>query len=117
MEQVSILKGDFNVLITSILRKYELIAPVEKKTQQLTTRIQFSKINDLREICLSKKAYYPVKGYFFKDKEVIFSYSKGRVINPKLEIKRTIFFGLRRCDLNGIWHQDIVFMEENCDPF
>ncbi len=115
MLQYSIKKEDFNRFITSLIKRYDVVAPVEGKKR--TDRPFFKKIASPKEIYLEKKSYYPVKGFFFKDKETIFEFKEDKIIDPRIPTTPTVYFGLRRCDLNGIWHQDIVFLEENTDPF
>jgi sulfhydrogenase subunit beta (sulfur reductase) len=110
-------KEDFDKFVNAVKAEYDFIAPVSgKKTKQVSASC-FAKVNDPGEIYLDKKTYYPVKVFFDHPQETIFTFRGNKVINPKLPLKQTVFFGLRRCDLNSIWHQDIVFLEENEDPF
>src|SRR3989338_4848337 len=115
--QYSLKKEEFNSLVSHLLKDHDFIAPVEGNKQKSFTQSYFKKIQDPKEIYTEKKSYYPVKGFFFKNNETIFEFNGNSISNPALNLKKSIFFGLRRCDLNGIWHQDIVFLEENTDPF
>jgi sulfhydrogenase subunit beta (sulfur reductase) len=110
-------KEDFDNFVNEVRAEYDFIAPVTgEKTKQVSTSF-FTKIKDPKQIYLDKKTYYPVKGFFFHPEETIFEFRGNKIINPVIALKQSVFFGLRRCDLNSIWHQDIVFLEENEDPF
>jgi ferredoxin len=117
MLQYALKKEDFDRFIARVMKEYGFVAPVMPNSTKQFSKSSFQKINSPKEIHLEKKSYYPVKTYFFKTDETIFEFKDGKIADPKLELKPTVYFGLRRCDLNGIWHQDIVFLEEHEDPF
>jgi len=102
---------NYEKFLEAIKKKHELIAPVKKGL------VRFEPIKDIKDIFLEKNAYFPVKEYFFKKQEVLLKFQGIKVTQPKLESPTRVFFGLRRCDLNGIKHQDKVFMETIKDPY
>jgi ferredoxin len=104
-------KKVFFQFLEKLRQSYELIAPVK------TDLVRFEKINDAREIHLEKNSYFPVKEYFFKKEETLLQFNGKKFITPELKIPERVFFGIRRCDLNGIMHQDKVFIEDVNDPY
>lgn len=98
-------------LLDKFRQRYELIAPVK------TDLVRFEKINNAKEICLEKNSYFPAKEFFFKKQEILFQFDGNKFTVPKSKTPERIFFGLRRCDLNGIMHQDKVFIEDGKDPY
>ena len=94
------------------LKKYcQLIAPVNKDI------VRFEPIESVNDIYLGKNSYFSVKEYFFKQNETIFKFTGNKIIVPQAKSEKRAFFGLRRCDLNGIMHQDSVFMKQVNDPY
>ena len=51
--------------LSKIKESYELIAPVKKDL------VRFEKVNDAKDIHLENNSYFPVKGYFFKNEEIL----------------------------------------------
>ena len=82
-----------------------LIAPVK------TDLIRFQKIKSPEEVSFEDISYFPIKEYFFVKNEKIFEYKQGKIKQPKIRQEQKVFFGLRRCDLSAIAHQDKVFLE------
>ncbi|MBD3164106.1 hypothetical protein GF323_02825 [Candidatus Woesearchaeota archaeon] len=117
MQQFLLKKGDFSKFVNTAIKDSDFVAPVEGSREKQNTRPFFREISSADEIYLGRKSYYTVKGFFFRENEKIFGFNGNKIINPESELKDTIYFGLRRCDLNGIYHQDIVFLDENEDPF
>lgn len=101
----------FSAFLDKLKQSYELIAPVKKDL------VRFEKINNIRDIYLQKNSYFPIKEYFFKNREILFNFNKTKLKVPKLNSPSRIFFGLRKCDLNAIKHQDTVFIEDSNDPY
>ena len=97
--------------LSQLQRYYELIAPVKDGL------VRFEKINDVNDIFLEKSPYFPLKEYFFKKEETLFSFDGKKIIAPKISVPERIFFGIRRCDLNAIMHQDKAFIEDANDPY
>jgi sulfhydrogenase subunit beta (sulfur reductase) len=117
MEQYLLKKGDFEKFVLAVMKGNDLIAPVEGKKEKLKSRSFYKKIDSPSEIFLDRNTYFPIKGFFFDRKEVLFKFKENRIMNPRIKLRQRVFFGVRRCDLNGIMHQDILFLEENEDPF
>ncbi|MCM2326108.1 MAG: hypothetical protein NDI94_06595, partial [Candidatus Woesearchaeota archaeon] len=104
-------KEDLNRFLEKLKLKYELIAPVK------TDAVRFQKIRDIKTIDLEHQPDFPVKEFFFKSREQLFRFKDNEIsVDIKTE-KARVFFGLRRCDLNAVAHQDHVFMTEHKDPY
>ncbi len=96
--------------LDKLKQNYELIAPVK------TDLVRFETIKNIKDICLKENAYFPLKDYFFRKREVICTFD-GTTIHPsKPYAPARVFFGIRRCDLNGIARQDRVFVHDAKDP-
>jgi formate hydrogenlyase subunit 6/NADH:ubiquinone oxidoreductase subunit I len=104
---------DFTVFLEQLSEDSELIAPIKRGV----ARFEHVKKEHVKDIYLEKNTYFPVKDYFFKKREIIFDFNKNGIQMPKLEHPKRVFFGIRRCDLNGIMHQDRVFTETVKDPY
>jgi len=111
MQVYKLEKKRLGSLLDSMMQSYELIAPVKKEL------VRFESIKDTGDIYLEKNSYFPLKEFFFKKQEVILVYDGKRFTSPKTETPERIFFGIRKCDLNAIHHQDKVFIEDANDPF
>ena len=90
---------------------YELIAPVK------TDVSRFEPIEDVKQIYLDKNSYFPIKEYFFKKEEVLFKFNGIKITVPEISVPKRVFFGIRKCDLNAIKHQDMMFIEQANDPY
>ena len=105
-------KTDLSKFLNNIIQKNELYAPIK------TDAIRFEKIESPEKIYLDTNADFPLKEFFFRDREKLFSFDKNKI---KVEIekpsKTRVFFGVRRCDLNAVKHQDFIFMEKHKDPY
>jgi sulfhydrogenase subunit beta (sulfur reductase) len=117
MKQYILKKEDFDNFFDHVRAEYEFIAPVSGTQTKQVSASFFTKIDNPQEIYLDKKTYYPVKGFFFHPQETLFEFHGDKIINSTIALEDTVFFGLRRCDLNSIWHQDLVFSEGYGDPF
>lgn len=106
-----ITKKNFNDFLNVFVKKSILYAP--KKTDA----VRFSKIENISEIYLEKQSDFPIKEYFFRNREVLFSFKKNKINVDIAKPKKRVFFGLRRCDLNGVAHQDFIFMEKHNDVY
>ncbi len=103
-------KGLYSFL-AAIMHDFTLIAPIEDEV------IRFAKIKDPSVIYLAKNAYFPLKEYFFKKREVLFQFKGNKVTVPSIAEPKQVFFGIRRCDLNAVKHQDMVFIDQTHDPY
>ncbi|MAG07880.1 hypothetical protein CMO89_00230 [Candidatus Woesearchaeota archaeon] len=107
----AIKKEVFNRLISSLIKRYEVIAPVKKEL------VSFEVIKEPKEIFLEKNSYFPVKEFFFRKNETLFEFKGNSVTVPVKKAKGKILLGLRRCDLNSILRQDMAFIDEEVDPY
>jgi sulfhydrogenase subunit beta (sulfur reductase) len=97
--------------LQSLVGKYALIAPVKDDL------VRFKETKDAKEVHLDKNSYFPVKEYFFGKHEVLFTFDGKGFSMPKMKPEKKVLFGLRRCDLNGILHQDQVYLKDIHDPY
>lgn len=104
-------KQQFRSFLKDLKKSFELIAPVKSDV------VRFEPISNVDDIHLDKNSYFPVKEYFFKKEEVLFQFTGTKIRVPSQKTPKRVFFGLRRCDLNGIMHQDLVFTEQVNDPY
>jgi len=111
MQVLRLEKKRLNHFLNVMKKGFELIAPVKSDL------VRFSKIHHAEEIQLTKNSYFPVKEYFFKKEETLFQFEGTRITVPAYEAKKRVFFGIRRCDLNAIKNQDIVFIRDMGDPY
>src|SRR3989338_1626062 len=89
----------------NILRKtHEIIAPVKQDV------VRFVQLKEGDEIHFTHNSYAPIKEYFFKKEEVLFTFTDEGFQQATLSAPQRVFFGVRRCDLNAVKHQDMVFM-------
>ena len=100
MKQYSIQKQKLDNFIKIILKKYRLIAPVEKDNI-----ISFKEIKKPDELTLNfTNSKIPPKSIFFPQTETLFKFSTGK--NIKLEnpdnFEETILFGIRPCDAKSL---------------
>lgn len=63
-----------------------------------------------------------LKGFFFPRRETIFRFQKNsgaaiNIIPAQDRTKRTIFFGVRSCDIRAVYFQDLFFTREPKDMF
>lgn len=116
MQQFVMKKEAFASFVNKVMEKRDFVAPVRGRAEDHVERSFFRKINTPDEIYPTTPTYYPVKGFFFHPKEVLFEFDGNKVYDPVINLRDKVFFALRRCDLNSIMHQDIVFIEENPDP-
>ena len=103
-------KKRFFEFLDSVKQSYELVAPVNRDL------VRFEKIENARDVYLEKNSYFPIKDYFFRKQEVLFKFNGNKIKVPALKEEARVFFGIRKCDLNAIRHQDIVFEKSN-DPY
>lgn len=109
MEVFIFKKKRLNDFLDRLRQSYELIAPVK------TDVVRFETIKNPKDIYLNKNSYFPLKEYFFRKQEVLFNFSGSKIKVPAAESKKRVFFGIRRCDLNAIMHQDVAFAGK--DPY
>ncbi|MFC1648840.1 4Fe-4S dicluster domain-containing protein [Nanoarchaeota archaeon] len=111
MKILELHKDRLDDFVKAVTETYEFIAPVK------TDETRFQAITSADQINLEEQPMYPLKRYFFTDKEILFKYNGKDIEVPEIEVPRRIFFGVRHCDLNAIKHQDMVFLDANIDPY
>jgi len=97
--------------ITAVARSYHVFAPVR------TDAVRFQEVRDGKAIDLSENSYLPIKEFFFAKQDVLFVFDGADLAVPVEQVEPRVFFGVRRCDLNALSHQDLVFMEEPRDLY
>ncbi len=116
--QYTLSKNDFSGFVKAVMNTHDFIAPIQGDPSKRVQKTQFQPITAPEDIHIEVgNAYFPVKYYFFDKKETIFEFKGHKVIDPIIKLKDRVFFGLRRCDLTGIKHQDMVFYSNQEDPF
>jgi heterodisulfide reductase subunit C len=104
-------KKRFLEFLNKLRQSYELIAPVKKDL------VRFERIEKIDDIYLKNNSYFPLKEYFFKKQETLFRFDEKKITMPRLQKPSRVFFGIRKCDLNAIKHQDAVFTDDVKDPY
>ena len=106
-----LLKSDLDGFL-SILSGYgDIFAPIKRDVAS------FEKIKNADEICFDEHAWFPPKQFLFPERNVMFRFEGEKVSVDYNEIKPTVLFGLRSCDLNGFRVNDKLFVEcEYTDP-
>lgn len=122
MPENFILKKDhLKSFLRKLQKEHRLVAPIQNEYGDTL----FSEVDniDTAAIDLENQAQASVKHYLFPQQEVMFEYrvdddgrpyefaEKGDSAEP------TIFFGLRSCDLSAILYMDVVFLQNNKDPY
>jgi sulfhydrogenase subunit beta (sulfur reductase) len=104
-------KKELNNLIVSLAGTYQVLAPVR------TDVVRFQEVSDASDIDLTENSYVPIKQFFYPQQETLFTFSGNEVKVPIKEAGPRVFFGVRRCDLNAVAHQDLVYLEEPKNPY
>src|SRR3989338_1345309 len=98
MPVFEITKADFSRFLQDIMKNYELIAPVK------TDLVRFQPIKDISLIHLAENSFFPVKEFFFRKQETLFTFNGGK-IEVKLDAPKKkdffdiMFFDMGRCYL------------------
>ncbi len=111
MECFRIEKTDFEVFLLGLMKGHQVVAPVKRDL------VRFESVEDVKDIFLGERSFFPAKKYFFPQEEVLFRFDGMSVEVPVFHRPKRVFFGLRRCDLNAIKHQDLVFLQDAHDPY
>ncbi|NQV08498.1 4Fe-4S dicluster domain-containing protein [Candidatus Woesearchaeota archaeon] len=102
-------KAHLKKFLNKLKNEHKLYVPVK------TDLVRFEEYKG--DIYLKENSYFPIKEFFFKKEETLFDYNKNKISVPEKESEKRIFFGVRRCDLNAIKHQDMIFIEKFNDPY
>jgi len=104
-------KSACGAFLTDISKTHELIAPVKDDV------VRFESVTSVDKITLESPSFFPVKDFFFLKEEVIFTFEGNDIKVPELKPIKRVFFGLRRCDLNGIKRQDTALLGNIKEPY
>lgn len=99
-------KKDLPKFVESLIKKYQVIAPVK------APNTKFRKVNSFDEIYLHEITQAPVKSRFIQENEILLEFKNGKTTESKGEIKKTILFGMRKCDLNAVQIMDEVMFDQ-----
>jgi sulfhydrogenase subunit beta (sulfur reductase) len=97
--------------IAAMATRYQVFAPVR------TDAVRFQEVTDGEAIDLTENSYLPIKEFFFAKHDTLFVFDRANLAVPVERVEPRVFFGVRRCDLNALSHQDLVFMQEPRDPY
>ncbi|MCP4710843.1 MAG: 4Fe-4S ferredoxin, partial [Planctomycetes bacterium] len=104
----TIAKNKMSALLDSLIKKYQVFAPVQKDDLV----VDFNAIQSGDEAYLEyNNSNEPVKKLFFPQSETLFTYTKGGSTEaPDLKPKRSrVIFGVRPCDTKSLSLMDKVF--------
>jgi sulfhydrogenase subunit beta (sulfur reductase) len=106
-------KSSMNDFLTDLMRYNELVAPVK------TDESRFEIIRDPTKIQLEMHSYFPAKKFFFKKHQTLFTAQGNKLEVPQTnpEKKQRVIIGLKRCDLNSIKRQDMMFLKDTTDVY
>ncbi len=107
----SIDRTELDAFISSLARRYRVFAPVR------TDAVRFQEVTDGQAIDLTENSYLPIKQFLFPQQEELFLFDDTNLALPFEQSEPRAFFGVRRCDLNAVAHQDLVYMQEPRDPY
>jgi len=102
MTQKLMKKEELKDFIEDLIKKYDIIAPVKKDNIS-----KFEIVDSFKDICLDEMpTQIPLKKFLIKENETLFEFKNNNIIKPKIERRKKIIFGARKCDLNGIYIMD-----------
>lgn len=101
-------KEEFENFINSLIKKYEVIAPVKQNPKHT----RFKVIKNAKEIYLDNLTSVPVKEFFMPEKEEILNFNGKNISESIPSKKKRIIFGLRKCDLNSLKVLDKVMYNQ-----
>ncbi len=108
---LKIRKANFDEFLSDVMRYNELVGPTKES--------KFDKLTDISQLDMALHTTFPAKKYLFEKKKVLLEFTKNNltVPEPNHDKKFRIIMGLKRCDLNSIKRQDIMFTKETKDPY
>lgn len=106
-----------NSLLESIAASYELYAPIEKANQVLFGKWNAQetlRLDALQTVKSAKESFFPqVETLYFAKKEG----KKLQIIEPEIQKRNTVYFGVRGCDAKSFEILDRVFLSEPVDVY
>ena len=113
----TIAKNKMLALLDSLIKKYQVFAPVQKDDLV----VDFNAIQSGDEVYLEyNNSNEPVKKMFFPQSETLFTYTKGSPAEaPDLKpMQPRVIFGVRPCDTKSLSLMDAVFDDPDFkDPY
>jgi sulfhydrogenase subunit beta (sulfur reductase) len=109
--QKILLKKGLNDFLWDLKKNFNVVIPVK---DGITKFKQIEKKGDLDKIYLSGVTLAPFKQFIMPEKDSLFEF-KGETIKKQAEKKekKTVVFGLRKCDLNAFLVLDEVMHDDN----
>ncbi len=109
-------KKELNNFLISLIRKYELIAPVKNSFGKPSRFKIIKNKEEIQEIDLNGLTEISQKKFFIPERETLLEFKNGKSIenNPlidKKKIKKRIIFGIRKCDINSLQILDNVMKD------
>lgn len=103
--QKIIAKKDLSGFVDGLVKKYNVVAPVKD------VNTKFRKIESFGEVYLDKVTEVPAKMHFMPEGETLIEFKDGKAVESTGDIKKTVLFGLRKCDLNALQIMDKVMYD------
>ncbi|MBS3088458.1 4Fe-4S dicluster domain-containing protein [Candidatus Pacearchaeota archaeon] len=95
-------KKELNNFVKSLMKNYEVIAPVKRKIAR------FEILKNPEDMYLDEITLVPLKQFFLPENETLFDFKNNKIKKNKTEGRKRIVFGLRKCDLNALLVLDRV---------
>jgi sulfhydrogenase subunit beta (sulfur reductase) len=105
MMQKIIQKSKLNDLLKKWMQHSQVVAPTKDNNTK------FKKISSPNDIYLDKITQVPAKMHFMPEGETLLEFKNKKAIENPGKIKKTILFGLRKCDLNALQILDKVMYD------
>lgn len=116
MDRLILPKDKLPKLISEVITKYQVFAPVENESITL-----FKQIKDSSEVNLEfSNSKVPPKALLFKQTETLFKFTpgtKGKIDPADIPNEKTVIFGIRPCDAKSLAILDHVFKNDYEDPY
>ena len=107
-------KEDLGRWLSSLLKEYEVIAPVKESDGSVFFRV----IKSEDEVCMDfSNTVLSPKEFFIPRSQTIFEFSGDDISTEGIDNKKRILFGVRPCDVNSLAILDEVYTGEICDPY
>lgn len=106
MPLLTLPKKQLAPFLSQVMERWEVFGPVKRDI------LRFERLEDPSQLDFSENTYYPLKEQFFRKQEPLFQFDGIGFKQIRKARKKRVFFGVRRCDLNAIKHQDMVFAED-----
>ncbi|MBU0953450.1 MAG: 4Fe-4S dicluster domain-containing protein [Nanoarchaeota archaeon] len=102
-------RSQLHLFLAVLSKRSPVYVPVKRDA------IRFEPYNGT--IDFSDNAYFPIKEHFFRKRETILRFDGQKLITVRPTSSKKIFFGVRRCDLTALKHQDSIFQKQYKDPW